>query len=232
MARKRGPKGQFVKKTKKPVSTKKAQVLAKTQKLGRKPSLAQMQKDFETKSRRRRARIPTRTINMHGSLYTLHDETPRTKPQAQAVRQKLKSQGMAAFLNPRKRKDGTDWFVYKKQRAKMAKPITQKVSKRTGVPTQSINMHGRKYDIHDNKPRTKAQAQALRKKLTGQGKSAFLNPRRRKSGTEYFVYEKKAERRIKATPKKSSPRKPASKSKKDKVISQLEAELRRLKAQD
>ena len=226
MVRKRGPKGQFVRKT----PSKKTQVLAKTKRMS-KPTLSSLQKDYETKARRRKAKIPTRTINMHGSLYTLYDTTPRNKIQAQTVRKKLKAKGMAAFLNPRKRKDGTDWFVYKKQRSRVAKAPQVKVSKRSGIPTQSINMHGKSYSIYDNTPRTKAQAQKIRTALTKKGFSAFLNPRRRKSGTEYFIYKKKAER-VKSSPKKSSTRKPASKKSRDKVIDDLEAQLRRLKAQD
>lgn len=230
MVRKRGPKGQFVKTKlkKKPVS-KKAQVLAKSKRM-QKPTLSQLQKDFETKARRRKAKIPTRQINMHGSLYTLHDEKPRNKSEAQKVRQTLKAQGMAAFLNPRKRKDGTDWFVYKKQRARTVSATVKKTPKRTGIPTQSINMHGKQYNIYDNTPRNKSEAQKIRTMLAKKGFSSFLNPRRRKSGTEYFVYKKKSERKL-ASPKKSSTRKPASK-KKDKIISELEAELRRLKARD
>lgn len=212
--RKRGRKPQ--------VQSSKAKVMAKSKRL-EKQSLAQLQREYKAKTRK----SPTRTINMHGSLYTLYDDKPRTKSQAQSVRQKLKAEGKAAFINPRKRKTGTQWFVYQKSRAVVKRITGPKVSKRTGIPTSSINMHGKKYDLHDDKPRNKTDAQTLRKKLIKQGKASFLNPRKRKSGTEYFVYEKLAERRLKATsPKKSSPRSLASKRY---SIKQLEAELRKLK---
>ena len=228
MARKRGPKGQFIKKKK--TSSKKAQVLAKTKSLQKK-SLAQIQRE----QKMRPDKSPTRTINMHGSNYTLYDSKPRTKSEAQKVRQKLKSQGKAAFINPRKRKAGIQWFIYQKPskhaQKKVGKPTKVKVSKRTGVPTGSINMHGKRYNIHDNKPRTKSEAQVVRKKLIGQGKAAFLNPRKRKSGTEYFVYQKPAERRLKVNSKPSKPRKKAGKSRAQ-IIKELESDLRKLKARD
>ena len=216
-----------------PKISSKSIVVAKAKKM-EKTSISQMQKSYAEKTKRRKDKVPTRVINMHGSNYTLYDEKPRTKAEAQKIRLKLKSQGKAAFLNPRKRKSGTQYFVYQKlsehYKKQMKKPIQKSISKRTGIPTSSILMHGRKYNIHDNKPRTKSVAQALRKKLVGQGKAAFLNPRKRKSGTEYFVYEKAAERRIKSTsPKKSTPRKKTSKSR-TAVIKELEAELKRLKS--
>lgn len=208
------------------VSSPKAQVIAKA-KASQKKSIAQLQKEQKYK----RDKSPTRVINMHGSNYTLYDDKPRSKSEAQAVRQKLKIQGKAAFINPRKRKSGVQWFIYQKPsehaKARVKRSTQPKVSKRTGVPTKTISMHGRNYDLHDEKPRNKSDATTLRKKLVNQGLSAFLNPRKRKSGTEYFVYTKKAERRISAiSKKKSSPRKSASKTR----ISSLEAELKRLKS--
>lgn len=226
MVRKRGPKGQFVKKPK----SKKEQVLSKV-KGKRKKSIAQLQKEQRMKS----GKSPTRTINMHGSIYTLYDNKPRSKSDAQVVRQKLKAQGKSAFINPRKRKVGTQWFIYQKPsehaKARARKPSQPKVSKRTGVPTSSINMHGKRYNIHDNKPRTKSEAQKVRKTLIRQGKAAFLNPRKRKSGTEYFIYQKPAERRLKANSKPSTPRKKAGKSR-TQLIKELESELKALKARN
>ncbi len=223
MGKKRGPKGQFVKKSK--PKSKKEQVLAKAKRQPKK-SLAQLQKEHKM----RPDKSPTRVINMHGSNYTLYDSKPRTKSEAQKVRQKLKSQGKAAFINPRKRKAGIQWFIYQKPskhaQKKVGKPTVKKVSKRTGVPTSSINMHGKRYNIHDNKPRSKVEAQVVRKKLITQGKSAFLNPRKRKSGTEYFVYQKLAERKLKPT---SKPRRKATKSR-TQVIKDLERELKELKS--
>lgn len=244
MPKKRGPgrpkkrgrpkgSGKKVPVKKKPM-TQKERVIAKAM-AGKRVSLAQVQQTQAMISRK----PPTSSIMMHGAKYILHDKTARTKPEAQKVRQKLKAQGMAAFINPRKRKAGTQWFVYKKPRVKVAQAVKQKVSKRTGIPTGSINMHGRKYDLYDDKPRTKAQAQAVRKRLVKAGKSAFLNPRRRKSGTEYFVYTKQAERKRKTpSPKKPSPkRKPSPRKKtatksRSAIIKELEAELRRIKAMD
>lgn len=208
-------------------TTPKASILAKA-KVKKPTTIAQIQKQQRMKT----DKSPTRVINMHGSNYTLYDSKPRTKSDAQKVRQKLKSQGKAAFINPRKRKAGTQWFIYQKPskhaQVRVGKPLKSKVSKRTGIPTSSINMHGRRYNIYDNKPRTKSEAQKVRKKLISQGKAAFLNPRKRKSGTEYFVYQKQAERRLKASRKPSTPRKKASKSR-TQVIKELESELRRLK---
>lgn len=218
---KRGPKGRFVKR---PIS-KKEQVLAKA-KSRRRKSIAQMQKE----QRYKKDKSPTRVINMHGTNYTLYDDKPRSKSDAQAVRQKLKAQGKAAFINPRKRKAGIQWFIYQKPsehaKARARKPSQLKVSKRTGVPTRTINMHGRNYDLYDEKPRNKTDAGKIRKKLVNQGFSAFLNPRKRKSGTEYFVYKKKAERRVSAISKrKSTPRKGIT-------VKSLEAELKALKARN
>lgn len=205
--------------------TQKQRIIAKA-KASRPHTVAQIQQEKRMISKK----PPTRTINMHGSLYTLYDEKARSKNEAQKIRQKLKSQGKAAFLNPRKRKAGTQWFIYQKARVKVSKvPSQLRISKRTGIPTNSINMHGKKYDLYDEKPRSKSEAQVVRKKLIIAGKAAFLNPRRRKSGIQYFVYSKQAERRLKASPKKSiSPRKTAYKTL-SKTIRKLEAELRRLK---
>lgn len=195
---KRDSKGRFVK-----PKSKKEQVLAKT-KSRRRKTIAQLQKE----QRYKKDKSPTRVINMHGSNYTLYDDKPRSKSDAQAVRQKLKAQGKSAFINPRKRKAGVQWFIYQKPsehaKARARKPVQAKVSKRTGVPTKTINMHGKNYNLHDEKPRNKIDAGKLRKKLITQGFSAFLNPRKRKSGTEYFVYKKKAERRRKSTSKKKN----------------------------
>jgi len=210
-------------------STPKASILAKA-KAKRPTTVAQMQRERRLISKK----PPTRTINMHGSKYTLYDEKARTKTEASKVRLKLKGQGKSAFINPRKRKAGTQWFIYQKPsehaKARTRKPSQLKVSKRTGVPTKTINMHGKNYGLYDEKPRNKTDAGKLRKKLVNQGFSAFLNPRRRKSGIEYFVYKKKAERRVSAISKKKSvPRKSSSKRT---TITSLEAELRALKARD
>jgi len=227
MTRKRGPKGQFVKKSKSP----KADIMAKARSM-KKPSMSELQKEHLA-SKKMRDKPPTSSIMMHGSKYTLYDVKPRTKELAQKIRQKLKTEGMAAFINPRKRKSGTQWFIYQKPsehaKARARKPTQQRVSKRTGIPTSSIMMHGKKYNLYDDKPRNKSEAQVIRTKLVNQGKSAFLNPRRRKSGTEYFVYEKLAERRrVKAgSSRKITPRQQTTKSQ---TIKNLEAELRRLKA--
>lgn len=208
--------------------TPKQRIMVKA-KASKRKTMSQIQQEQRMVSKK----APTRTINMHGSLYTLYDEKARIKSEAQKVRQKLKAQGKAAFINPRKRKAGTQWFIYQKARVKVSiKSSKIKVSKRTGVPAGSINMHGRKYNLYDDKPRSKSAAQTVRKRLVNAGKSAFLNPRKRKSGIEYFVYTKQAERRRKSTsPKIASPRRSAYKTS-SKKMKELEAELRRLKRDD
>lgn len=238
MVKKRGPKGKFAKQKEiqkrfMPRITQKEMIIAKARSK-KSTSMAQIQKQYAA-SAKLKDKPPTSSINMHGTNYALYDKKPRTKVDAQKIRVKLKAQGKSSFVNPRKRKSGIQWFIYQKPsehaKARAGKPTKIKVSKRTGVPTSSINMHGRNYNLHDEKPRTKSEAQKLRKKLIGQGMSAFLNPRRRKSGIQYFVYKKKAERRIKATAtgKPSKPRQKTIKSQSKKIMS-LEAELNRLKA--
>lgn len=78
------------------------------------------------------------------------------------------------------------------------------------MPTKSINMHGKKYNLTDETARTKAQAQAKAKALRKQGKVAFLNPQKRKGKTtKYHVYEapkavRKTKPKTKGRPKSTS----------------------------
>lgn len=67
--------------------------------------------------------MPTNNINMHGWNYSLYDRVPRTKSRAQQLQRKLKSEGKSAFLNPRKRKSGTKWFVYWKLSERFKKQV-------------------------------------------------------------------------------------------------------------
>ena len=58
------------------------------------------------------------------------------------------------------------------------------------MPAKSINMHGKIYDLADEKSRTKDGALKLASEIRQQGKVAFLNPIKRKGQeTMYCVYQ-------------------------------------------
>jgi len=58
------------------------------------------------------------------------------------------------------------------------------------MPTKSINMHGKRYNLSDETIRTQAAARTKATRLRKQGKVAFLNPVKRKGKpTKYYVYE-------------------------------------------
>ena len=71
------------------------------------------------------------------------------------------------------------------------------------MPTKSINMHGKIYDLADKKIRTKLQAQKFAGEIREKGKVAFLNPSIKKGKqTTYFVYE--AEKSVRTSNRKKS----------------------------
>ena len=79
------------------------------------------------------------------------------------------------------------------------------------MPTNSINMHGKKYTLVDQTARTQTAARTKAAQLRKQGKVAFLNPQKRKGQVnKYFVYvAPKAIRKVKAKiPVKKKPGRP------------------------
>lgn len=70
------------------------------------------------------------------------------------------------------------------------------------MAAKTINMHGKIYDLVDEKVRTKEQALKFAAEIRTQGKVAFLNPQKKK-GKEinYFIYQ--AEKSIRISRKKS-----------------------------
>lgn len=57
--------------------------------------------------------MPSKTINMHGKIYDLLDDTPRNKDQALATADSIRVDGRVAFLNPQKRKgQETNYWIY------------------------------------------------------------------------------------------------------------------------
>jgi len=78
------------------------------------------------------------------------------------------------------------------------------------MPTNSINMHGKKYTLVDQTARTQTAARTKAAQLRKQGKVAFLNPQKKKGkAPKYFVYQaQKAVRKVKVKiPKKPGVRK-------------------------
>ena len=155
--------------------------------------------------------MPTKSINMHGKLYKLSDQTLRTQAAAKTKAAKLRKQGKVAFLNPVKRKGKpTKYYVYealkgkrkaptkRKAPAKRKAPVKRKAPTKRKGPTKSINMHGKLYKLSDETLRTQAAARTKAIRLRKQGKVAFLNPVKRKGQiTKYYVYEApKAKRKI------------------------------------
>ena len=70
------------------------------------------------------------------------------------------------------------------------------------MPAKTINMHGKIYDLADEKSRTKLQAQEFAAEIRTQGKVAFLNPQKKKGQeTKYYVYE--AEKSIRTSTKRN-----------------------------
>ena len=70
------------------------------------------------------------------------------------------------------------------------------------MPAKTINMHGKIYDLADEKSRSKLQAQKFAAEIREQGKVAFLNPQKKKGQeTNYFVY--KAEKSIRTSTKRN-----------------------------
>ena len=71
--------------------------------------------------------MPTKSINMHGKLYKLSDQTLRTQAAAKSKAAKLRKQGKVAFLNPVKRKGQiTKYYVYEALKAKRKVPVKRK----------------------------------------------------------------------------------------------------------
>lgn len=188
--------------------------------------------------------MPTKSINMHGKLYKLSDETIRTQAAAKAKAAKLRKQGKVAFLNPVKRKGKlTKYYVYEAPKGKRKVPTKRKAPikrkalvKKDKLPTKSIDMHGQIYGLKDGIPRTQIQAQALAAKLRKEGKIAFLNPRKRKGQkTVYFVYQGvKAIRKRKVPVKRKAPAKrksrvgkivPTRRSGKGKVVASIKVKV-------
>jgi len=65
------------------------------------------------------------------------------------------------------------------------------------MPAKSINMHGKIYDLTDEKLRTKIQAQKFASEIREKGKVAFLNPIIRKGQeTMYSIYQAEKSTRI------------------------------------
>lgn len=65
------------------------------------------------------------------------------------------------------------------------------------MPSKTINMHGKLYDLLDEKIRVKKVAQTKAQEIRDGGKVAFLNPQKRKDKeTNYWIYvaEKSARR--------------------------------------
>lgn len=70
------------------------------------------------------------------------------------------------------------------------------------MPAKTINMHGKIYDLADEKSRTKVQALKFAAEIREQGKVAFLNPQKKKGQeTNYFVYQ--AEKSIRTSTKRN-----------------------------
>ena len=58
------------------------------------------------------------------------------------------------------------------------------------MTAKTINMHGKIYDLADEKSRTKVGALKFAAEIRTQGKVAFLNPQKKKGQeTMYFVYQ-------------------------------------------
>ena len=76
--------------------------------------------------------MPSKTINMHGKIYTLLDEKIRVKKVAQIKAQEIRDASQVAFLNPQKRKDKeTNYWIYVAEksirRASSRKNISSKI---------------------------------------------------------------------------------------------------------
>jgi len=70
------------------------------------------------------------------------------------------------------------------------------------MPAKTINMHGKIYDLVDEKIRTKEQALKFADEIRTQGKVAFLNPQKKKGiAINYFIYQ--AEKSVRVSRKKS-----------------------------
>jgi len=70
------------------------------------------------------------------------------------------------------------------------------------MPAKTINMHGKIYDLADEKSRNKLQAQKFAAEIREQGKVAFLNPQKKKGQeTKYFIYQ--AEKSIRTSTKRN-----------------------------
>ena len=70
------------------------------------------------------------------------------------------------------------------------------------MPAKTINMHGKIYNLADEKSRNKLQAQKFAAEIREQGKVAFLNPQKKKGQeTNYFVYQ--AEKSIRTSTKRN-----------------------------
>lgn len=70
------------------------------------------------------------------------------------------------------------------------------------MPSETINMHGKIYDLLDNIERTKDQAQEKAIEIRANGQVAFLNPQKRKDKqTNYWIYT--ADKAIRVSSRKS-----------------------------
>lgn len=70
------------------------------------------------------------------------------------------------------------------------------------MPAPTINMHGKIYDLVDEKVRTKEQALKFADEIRTQGKVAFLNPQKKKGkAINHFIYQ--AEKSVRVSRKKS-----------------------------